>query len=174
VDESRRDLIKKGVVAGGIAWTAPVLTTMRSAASAAGTPPPSSSTTSTTVDDTCTFGTIPLESSQEVPPNASTATGSGSLTFTPSTGELCATLTFSGLSSNAIMAHIHGPAPRGMNAGILFPFSDVPSATSGTIGEECFTLSTEQQDQLCTGQLYFNIHSEDFGAGEIRGQIEPV
>lgn len=51
MDESRRDMIKKGVVAGGIIWSSPVVLSATSAA-AAGTPAPST-TTSTSTPDVC-------------------------------------------------------------------------------------------------------------------------
>jgi hypothetical protein len=40
LDQSRRDLIKKATVVGGIVWATPVIQSMTTAASAAGTPGP--------------------------------------------------------------------------------------------------------------------------------------
>jgi hypothetical protein len=45
VDESRRDVLKKAAVAGGLVWSAPVLESVFHAAGAAGTPPPGTTTT---------------------------------------------------------------------------------------------------------------------------------
>jgi hypothetical protein len=51
VDESRRDLIKKAALGAGVAWTAPLLTSVGPAA-AAGTPPPTTTTSSSTTTST--------------------------------------------------------------------------------------------------------------------------
>ena len=82
-------------------------------------------------------------------------------------------LTFSGLSSPANMAHIHGPGVEGVNAPILFDFTGVtPTATSGTIPQQSFVITPAQVTQLKNGEFYFNIHTGTYGSGEIRGQIE--
>ena len=54
MDESRRDLIKKSAVAGGIVWASPVIQSMSSRAFAAGTPEPT--TSSTEPQTTCPEG----------------------------------------------------------------------------------------------------------------------
>lgn len=170
MDESRRDLIKKAALGTGIVWAAPVLRT--GAAYAAGTPQPT--TTSSAPPGACTFGNVPIEASQEVPPTASSGSGTAIVTFDPVNLELCVSASFENLTTNAIAAHIHGPAPRGQNAAILFGLTGFPAATSGSIPSQCFTLSATERDQLCSGLFYINIHSEMFAGGEIRGQIEPA
>jgi hypothetical protein len=45
MDESRREVLKKTVVAAGIVWASPVVQSMTAAASAAGTPQPTTSST---------------------------------------------------------------------------------------------------------------------------------
>jgi hypothetical protein len=72
------------------------------------------------------------------------------------------------------MGHIHGPAAVDENAGILFPFTGVPAATSGFVPEQTFAITPTQVTQLKAGQFYFNIHTDINGGGEIRGQIGPV
>ena len=173
MDESRRDLLKKGAIVTGAAWVAPVLISKPAFGNTGGSPAPGTSTTTTTIVSGCVLADTVLDSSQEVPPSSSQGGGLGVVTFDNSTLELCATLTFSTLTSNAISAHIHGPAPAGVNADIVFGFTGVPSATSGTIGPECFTLTEAQRGELCGGLYYFNIHSTNFPGGEIRGQIVP-
>lgn len=174
MDESRRDLIKKGVVIGGVVWVAPVIHSSSAFAATGSPPPPATTTTPTTVVPACAFGDTLLDAAQEVPPNASAATGTAVTTFDETTLELCVTVEFQNLSSNAIAAHIHGPAPVGVNAPILFPFSGVPAATSGALAEQCFSLTPEQRDQLCSSLFYVNVHSVNFPGGEIRGQLEPT
>jgi hypothetical protein len=176
VDESRRDLIKKVGVAGGIVWATPVVQSVTRAASAAGTPPPTTSSTPTTIP-VCAFGVTFLDGAQEVPPNASPGSGSAPITFDEGSLQLCISMTFSGLTSGTIAAHIHGPAPPGVNAAILFPLTIDLGVTSGgttTPQTQCFTLTAAQRDQLCGGLFYVNIHTQTFPGGEIRGQIEPT
>lgn len=62
---------------------------------------------------------VPLAGSQEVPPVQTQGTGTADLTYDPDTRVVKWTVTFSGLSSAAIMAHFHGPAPVGKNASPL-------------------------------------------------------
>jgi len=112
-----------------------------------------------------------LSGAAEVPPVTTAATGTGFLTIVNNT--LNWRVSFTNLTSNATAAHIHGPASRTQNAGVLIGFSGVPSATSGTITGST-ALSALNLFYLITGQTYINIHSVNFGGGEIRGQIEPV
>ncbi|ADE13479.1 CHRD domain containing protein [Nitrosococcus halophilus Nc 4] len=62
-------------------------------------------------------------------------------------------------------AHIH-PAPPGVNGDILFPFTSPESPIQQT-----FSFTEEDVATLLAGNFYVNVHSEDFPAGEIRGQI---
>lgn len=52
-DLSRRSLIKKGVVAGGIVWAAPMLTSATASAASTGTPAPTTSSSSTSMGQPC-------------------------------------------------------------------------------------------------------------------------
>lgn len=70
--------------------------------------------------------------------------------------------------------HIHSGL-AGTNGGVVFPliaeFAD--DLTSGTLSEEdnSFVLDTEQLELLNNQALYINVHSTEYGSGEIRGQI---
>jgi hypothetical protein len=114
-----------------------------------------------------------LTGAQEVPPNGSTATGVGTTSLSDDETMLFVDLNFTGLGSNATAAHIHGPAPAGTNAGVLFGLTGLPSATSGSIPTQSFALTPTQLQQYKDGLFYFNIHSVNFPGGEIRGQIFP-
>ena len=115
--------------------------------------------------------TATLNGSQEVPPNASTATGSGTVFLNDAQTTITVNLNFAGLAAPATMAHIHGPASPGTNAPVIFPFTGVPNATSGTIPEQTFAITPTQVSQLMNGLFYFNVHNATFPGGEIRGQI---
>ena len=107
-----------------------------------------------------------LSGAAEVP--AKTTDGTGTLTGTldKSTGTLHYKVVYSGLSGPATMAHFHGPAMPGTNAGVVVPF---PSAASPIEGET--KLSQAQMDDLLAGKWYANVHTAANPGGEIRGQV---
>jgi hypothetical protein len=116
-----------------------------------------------------------LAGSNEVPPVVSSGTGIGTVILSPDLSTITVDLCFSGLSSTATLAHIHGPGAPGSNAGVLFgPFSGLPSATSGCIPEQSFSITPTELGYLQNGLLYFNVHDVNNGGGEIRGWIYPV
>ena len=81
--------------------------------------------------------------------SASTALGSALLTY--ENMNLCIHLTYSGLSGDEIVSHIHGPAMVGEEGDVIFTLSN--SATK----VECFNLDSTQEDFLIKGNLYFKI-----------------
>jgi hypothetical protein len=110
---------------------------------------------------------VNLKSSEEVPPNPSTATGTLEATYDTASKQLTYTANYSGLTGNATMAHFHGPADPGKNAPVLIPVQgSVASPIKGTA-----TLTDAQAADLMAGKLYFNIHTEANRGGEIRGQV---
>ncbi len=119
---------------------------------------------------TCT-GSISatLSGASEVPPNASTATGSVTGTFDPVTNLLSVNIIFTGLSAAAVAGHIHN-AVAGVNGPVIIPFAGFPNVVSGTYSNS-YTLTAPQATALASGGLYVNVHSSSFPEGEIRGQI---
>ena len=75
-------------------------------------------------------------------------------------------MSYSGLTGPATMAHIHGPAIPGTNAGVVVPF---PTAASPNEGQA--TLSPAQVADLMAGKWYVNVHTQRYPGGEIRGQL---
>jgi CHRD domain/PKD-like domain/Right handed beta helix region len=120
---------------------------------------------------TCNLLTVSttLSGASEVPPNASTATGTVSGTFDKVTKQLLLTISFNGLTANASAAHIHKGAV-GVNGGVVIGFPVVPSATSGSF-TYTGTLTTTQEADLLAGLYYVNVHNASFPGGEIRGQL---
>lgn len=107
----------------------------------------------------------------EVPPNASTATGSIVGVYNDVTNTIFYTITFSGMSSNTNNAHFHGPAAPGVSAGVLIGHAGFPlGVTSGTYSKSDILTNT-QETQLLAGLLYSNIHTTTFPGGELRAQI---
>ena len=114
---------------------------------------------------------VRLDSSQEVPPTSSTATGSGTLTL--NTGNtLNYDISYTNLAADFLAAHIHGPAGPGTNALVLFPLTNVPTDTrSGALRGTTTPLTAAQVGDLSNGLLYANIHTIGSQDGEVRGQI---
>jgi hypothetical protein len=108
---------------------------------------------------------------QEVPSNASLATGDVRVTLNQTTGQVVVDGTFSGLSSNVTVAHIHGPAPVGATADPIIDLT-VTGTTSGTVSGTG-TMDAAQMNMMVGGMTYVNIHSTNFPMGEIRAQIGP-
>ena len=142
--------------------------------------------------------TANLSGANEIPPTSSTGTGFASVVLDPMAQTLQVNATFSGLTSNDVAAHIHCCAPLGTNAGVATTVPAFPGfplmVTSGNYTSAVFDLTQaliynpafvtleggipQAEAALITGiengQTYFNIHTVNFGGGEIRGQLEPA
>jgi Cu/Zn superoxide dismutase len=107
-----------------------------------------------------------LKAANEVPPNASAASGTAEASFDTTTKTLIWKITFSGLSGPPIGAHFHGPSEPGKNAGIVVPFKSPESPITGAAA-----LTEAQAADLLAGKWYANIHTQANPGGEIRGQM---
>ena len=136
--------------------------------------------------------TATLNGLQEVPPNASTATGFVTVTLL---GDLLTVdLSFTGLTNIASAGHIHCCTSPGTNAIVAVPFAGLPAATSGTYSNAFdLTLAATYNPAFITAnggtaataeaafiaglnsfKAYANIHdSPNFAGGEIRGNLVP-
>ena len=121
---------------------------------------------------TQTFHAI-LTGASEVSPTGSTATGFGTVVLSDDHSTITVDESWTGLTGPATASHIHGPAPIGTNAPVLFPFTGVPAATAGSIPEQNFAITATQVSQLEQGLYYMNVHTGQFPGGEIRGQLLP-
>ena len=110
-----------------------------------------------------------LNGAQEVPPVATAATGSATVTYDTVTRQLSWNVSYDGLSSAINDAHFHGPTPAGFDAGITVGMTAGPSPIIGSA-----TINATQATQLLSGQWYMNLRSNNFSGGEIRGQVLPV
>jgi hypothetical protein len=108
-----------------------------------------------------------LDGKSEVPPNATTGTGTADIDYDAATKKLTWKLTYSGLSGPATAAHFHGPAEPGKNAGVAVA---IPNAASSP-AEGSATLTDAQAADLAAGKYYVNIHTAANPGGEIRGQV---
>ena len=111
-----------------------------------------------------------MTGAKEVPPKQTQGMGTVDATLDTSTRKLDWTGTVQNLSGPATMAHFHGPAAAGSNAGVQVPLGNNP--TSPFRGSA--TLTPQQVQQLQSGQWYANVHTAANPGGEIRGQMEPA
>ncbi|MDQ0395287.1 CHRD domain-containing protein [Labrys monachus] len=104
----------------------------------------------------------------EHPATASKGTGRIEASYDSTTKKLTWSGSYSGLTGPETAAHFHGPAPVGANAGVMVPVDAKASPFKGSA-----TLSNEQAKAFADGLVYFNIHTAQNKAGEIRGQMAP-
>lgn len=103
---------------------------------------------------------------------ATPAVGFGTVLLNNAQDTITVDMSFTGLIGGpAAAAHIHCCALPGANAPVVFPFSGVPAATSGSIPEQMFAITAAQVASLEAGLMYMNIHDAEFPGGEIRGQL---
>ena len=111
-----------------------------------------------------------LTGSQETPPNTSAATGQGTLMVNPFNRSIAGLETFQGVA-NPTDSHIHSSAGAGVAGGIVIR----GTVTLGNPGKLLVASSTPLSDALLVsfmqGNLYYNVHSQQFPSGEIRGQL---
>jgi hypothetical protein len=115
---------------------------------------------------------VALTGAQQVPPVETSGTGTAELTYDAATRVVTWTITYSGLSAPATMAHFHGPAAMGANGPVTVWISTKGAPPESPIKGEA-TLTPEQADQFTAGQWYINVHTSAHPAGEIRGQVVP-
>ncbi len=115
---------------------------------------------------------VPLTGAQGVPPVQTSGTGTADLTYDPTTRVVTWNVTYSGLSSQATMAHFHGPAEKGKNASVVVWMTTQGSPPANPITGKA-TLTPEQAKQFEAGLWYVNLHTTSHPAGEIRGQVIP-
>ncbi|HJU05686.1 MAG TPA: CHRD domain-containing protein [Nitrospiraceae bacterium] len=128
---------------------------------------------------TTTFTSI-LTGSQETPPNASPATGFGTFVLNDPMTDLSFNVNYAGLIGGPIVGtHFH-VAPIGV-AGPIVRGLDITGATSPSGSFAGVWRSTDAQpltpslvNSLLANNIYFNIHTAAFPAGEIRGQLNAV
>jgi len=111
-----------------------------------------------------------LSGAQEVPAVATSGKGVCQVVLNAAQTQITVNCRYSGLSSAANAAHIHGSAPVGATAPVLFNFGTV-SGTSGTITPAPIAVTPQQVTDLRANKMYANIHTANNPNGEIRGQI---
>lgn len=106
-----------------------------------------------------------LDGLQEVPANASPATGTAIVVLNNAQDMIHVHMEFSGLLASETASHIHGPAGVGVNAGVQI------GLPVGNPIDVDLPITAAQVAMLQGGQMYVNVHSTLFPGGEIRGQL---
>jgi mono/diheme cytochrome c family protein len=114
---------------------------------------------------------VTLTPDETFPKPDSTASGTGQFTFNLINGDVTGSIDLNGIT--ATLAHIHSGAagtagPIEIN---LFPSSTDANHWEVETGA---TFTPELIDMLLRGELYVNVHSDAYPAGEIRAQLKPA
>lgn len=113
-----------------------------------------------------------MDGSQIAPaPKATPATGFARVRLNYAETSIAVSMYFSGLETNVEAAHIHLPAPVGMNAPAVFTLAPTPGVKSGSVVNKTFDVTPVQVESLKAGLWYINLHTTGSPAGEIRGQL---
>ena len=112
-----------------------------------------------------------LSGLQEVPPNASPATGNIMGTYDDVTNVISFTVTWSGFIGFTTAAHFHGPAGPGVNAPVIIGFTGFPVGVQNGVYGNSFVATAAQEGFFLSGLVYCNLHSTIFPGGEIRTQM---
>ena len=115
---------------------------------------------------------VALTGAQQVPPVETAGTGTADITYDPATRVLTWDITYKDLSTQATMAHFHGPAVAGANGPVIIWLSQKGSPAPSPLKGEA-TLTPEQATQFTAGEWYVNVHTSSHPGGEIRGQVVP-
>ena len=111
-----------------------------------------------------------LNGVEEIP--ATNSLGLGNVEFTVDDVAMTITIasgSYSGLLTNATLAHVHGPAAIGANNVIMVNLL-ATGGTSGTLSGGG-SLSAAEVTQVLAGNTYVNIHTTGLPNGELRGQL---
>jgi hypothetical protein len=125
---------------------------------------------------------ILLTSAQEIPANTSSALGIMDIAYSKETRLLTWSVTWSGLTGPVSLMHIHGLAPKGFAAGVVYniitPSNGLATpnpALYGATGKFSGTMLADgvvvKEQDLLNGLYYMNIHTAANGGGEINGKI---
>ena len=108
-----------------------------------------------------------LSGAQEVPANASKATGSSTI-WVAANKSVSGKVSISGMTPTA--AHIH-EAALGANGPVIVTLTQVSDALFEAPANA--TLTNAQYASYLAGKLYINVHSKAYPGGEIRVQLSP-
>lgn len=107
-----------------------------------------------------------LNGANEVGPGDPDGSGSAQITLNQGQGEICFSIETSNVD-NVLAAHIHVGA-AGVNGGVVVNFDWANTGGSGCVAAEAELIKQIRQNP---SDYYVNVHSPEFPAGAIRGQL---
>jgi hypothetical protein len=110
-----------------------------------------------------------LSAQEEVPPSGTAGTGTADLKLKKKKKKVCFNISFQGLSSPTTASHIHKGDP-GVNGEIKVELF-TGAQTSPVEGCVHASKGTIKKIAKHPKKYYVNVHTSDFPAGEIRGQL---
>jgi hypothetical protein len=110
--------------------------------------------------------TVTLSGSNEVPPVATSATGTATVTIKPD-HTVVVKESVTGMTATA--SHIH-EAAAGANGPVIVPFTKTGDNTFAAA--DTAKLTDSQYESFKAGKLYVNVHSAAHPGGEIRAQLK--
>jgi len=114
-----------------------------------------------------------LNGPQENPPRDTPSQGVAQVLLVKETLQVCYRISYSPLTTTEILAHFHIGAAPTQNSTVLVEITPAVSPP-GSPKHGCVQFTKDQVKLLDKGQVYINVHSTMFPAGEIRGQIFPT
>jgi len=105
--------------------------------------------------------------SNQVPPVASSGSGTALVTLNQGQGEVCWDISVSNLTTPVILAHIHHGA-AGTNGPVVVDFMEPVNGLIGCVHADSALIKQIRQDPA---DFYVNVHTTMFQAGEVRGQL---
>lgn len=142
---------------------------------------------STATPGPATNFTATLNGAKEKPTAVNTP-ALGSATVTVNGATVTYTVSMNGLTGAPRLSHIHGPGDSTVAAGVLVNFPSITTVTTnagsitgtftaadivGQGGQPPITLDSLLA-LMRAGKTYVNVHTQQYGAGEIRGQLVPA
>jgi len=115
--------------------------------------------------------TVQLTGAQQVPAVQTNGTATADLTYNPDSRMVSWTIHYTDLSSAVTMAHFH-MGTAGQNGKPTLWLTKRGSKPANPIKGHA-KLTAEQAKQFLAGDWYINVHTQDYPAGEVRGQVTP-
>ncbi len=120
-----------------------------------------------------TMASATLSGAEEVPdPGDADGAGTATVTFKPDSGEICWDVKVSNITLPSVGTHIHEGA-KGVAGPVVVPFTapDANGVSSGCTKPDAALMTRIMQTPE---NFYVNVHTSDFPAGAVRGQLMMV